>query len=153
MKSRYTQEALREVAVSVLAEAAQAREARQGALVIGLEGDLGAGKTTLVQTLATHCGVTETVTSPTFVIAKTYTLPEGVSSFSKIVHIDAYRIEHEEELRHIGFDALCESHETLVIVEWPSRIREAMARVGAVYFTLTHQAEQRLIEGPFTYEA
>lgn len=151
MDTIYSQEDLSDIATKVLASAEVGHV--QGALVIGFEGPLGAGKTTLVQKIVKHYGSTEPVTSPTFVIAKWYTLPQGVQQrFSTLVHIDAYRIEDEHELEAIHFDSVCKDEHTLVIVEWPSHIKEAMTRVHAVYFTIAHNKDHRSIKGPFHYE-
>ena len=57
-------------------------KAQNGALVVALSGDLGAGKTTLVQALARSLKITEVVTSPTFTIMKSYQIT-GNESFSR----------------------------------------------------------------------
>lgn len=151
MDTLYTQEELSDIATKVLTAAQVGHKG--GALVIGFEGPLGAGKTTLIQKIVKHYGNSESVTSPTFVIAKWYTLPQEVQRhFSTLVHIDAYRIEDERELEAIHFDTLCNDEHTLVLVEWPSRIKEAMTTAGGVYFTLSHKGEHRAIKGPFHYE-
>jgi len=89
------------------------------ATVIGLSGELGAGKTTFVQALAKVLRITEHVTSPTFVIARFYDVPAH-PRFKKLVHIDAYRIEHESELRPLGYESLLADPGNLVVIEWPS---------------------------------
>lgn len=151
MDTLYTQEELSDIATKVLAAAGVGH--KRGALVIGFEGPLGAGKTTLIQKIVKHYGNTESVTSPTFVIAKWYTLPQEIQQqFQTLVHIDAYRIEDERELEAIHFEELCNDEHTLILVEWPSRITETMSAVGAVYFTLSHNGEHRSIKGPFHYE-
>ena len=86
---------------------------------VALSGDLGAGKTTLVQAIARELGVTETVTSPTFVVMKQYKLAR--SRFVTLVHIDAYRIEDEEELDVLHVRDLFEDSANLVVVEWPEK--------------------------------
>src|SRR3989304_9211752 len=73
----------------------------QRAKVVGLYGDLGAGKTALTQALARELGIKEKVVSPTFVIMKSYQL--SGSSFQKLIHIDAYRLEKGEELAKLGW--------------------------------------------------
>ena len=92
------------------------------ATVIGLFGDLGSGKTTFTQALARELGVTEDVTSPTFVIEKIYFLKDNQKPaenslrltktnhsenippiFEKLIHIDAYRLESGAELANLGF--------------------------------------------------
>src|SRR3989338_10388131 len=75
--------------------------AHQGALVVGLYGELGAGKTTFMKYLAESFGITETVQSPTFVIMKVYKLKSAsekaqdntfkLFNFQTLFHIDAYR--------------------------------------------------------------
>ena len=91
------------------------------ACVVALKGDLGAGKTALTKALARVLGIEETVTSPTFVIMKSYAIPAH-PLFRTLVHIDAYRIESEEEMRIIGFQNICSDSHTIVCVEWPERI-------------------------------
>jgi tRNA threonylcarbamoyladenosine biosynthesis protein TsaE len=96
----------------------------QGATVVGLTGELGAGKTTLVQALARQLGITEHITSPTFVIAKTYTTTH--QQFKKLVHIDAYRLESTKELEPIRFSEMLGDSDTLIVIEWPEKIESAL---------------------------
>ena len=91
------------------------------AIVVGLRGDLGSGKTTFVQDLAKHLGVEEDVTSPTYVIQKAYDLPEG-RKFKKLVHIDAYRLDAAEGLAKLDFSKLLKEPDTLIVVEWPEKV-------------------------------
>ena len=89
-----------------------------GATVVTLSGDLGAGKTAFVKGAAKALGVTEHVTSPTFVIMKIY--PLG-GDFKRLVHIDAYRLKGEHHLRVLGWDDLCADPANLIFVEWPEQ--------------------------------
>ena len=82
--------------------------------VIALHGSLGAGKTVFVKGVAEHLGVEETVTSPTFVIEKIYKLPEG-APWKHLIHIDAYRLESEEELSSIGWNDIATDPNNLII--------------------------------------
>ena len=103
----------------------EAGAAQTGAMVFALHGELGAGKTTFTQTLAKVLGVAEHVTSPTFVVMRIY--PTGVSApFSKLVHIDAYRIESLDELRVIGFEDLARDPENLICIEWAGRVEDVL---------------------------
>ncbi len=95
--------------------------ATRGRHVITLKGDLGAGKTTFTKTLARILNIGEEVTSPTFVLMKSYTLT-GNEHFDMITHIDAYRIETEEELAVLGFEELLGDPRQLIVIEWPERI-------------------------------
>lgn len=154
MKHAYSLDQLSLVAQQVINDAFSDHQTRAllGAAVVGLEGDLGAGKTTLVKEIASRFGVTDTVTSPTFVIAKWYDMEDAGHHFKKLVHIDAYRIEDEIELEAIHFDTLCQEEHALVIVEWPDRIPHAMKKAKAIRFVLTHEGEERQIDGPYQYE-
>ena len=89
------------------------------ARVIGLSGELGAGKTTFVQETAKVLGVSIPVTSPTFVLAQPYAISRA--PFSRLVHIDAYRLASEEK-DTFGWGAYIADPANLVIVEWPERV-------------------------------
>ena len=95
-----------------------------GATVVGLYGDLGAGKTTFTQSIAKALGVNDTVTSPTFVIEKIYEL-EG-QEFTHLIHIDAYRIENSSELLHLGWKEIISDKNNLILIEWPERVADIM---------------------------
>lgn len=90
------------------------------ATVIALSGNLGAGKTTLVQALGAHLGVVETITSPTFVVMKRYDTTDEL--FTTLVHIDAYRIEDAQEMEVIGLQNILNQPGTLICIEWPEKI-------------------------------
>lgn len=109
------------------------------ARVIALSGELGAGKTTFAQALARALGVIEEqVTSPTFIIQKTYPL-EG-QAFSTLVHIDAYRLEHSRELLALGWEELIQDPGNLIIVEWPERVADLLPK-SALTMRLTYVDE------------
>lgn len=98
-----------------------------GAVVIALSGDLGAGKTTLVQALAKQLKIAETITSPTYVVMKKYEVPQSEATarptrFTNLVHIDAYRIEDVDEMRVLRFAELLQEKGTIMCIEWPEHI-------------------------------
>ncbi len=93
------------------------------ATIIGLSGDLGAGKTTLVRAIAEELGIVEDVLSPTFVIAKFYVISKH-RDFTQLIHIDAYRIEDPEELRALKWKELVANPKNLVFIEWPEQLKE-----------------------------
>lgn len=88
--------------------------------VLCLEGDLGAGKTLFVQSLAHTLGVEGEVTSPTFNLMNVY---EGIC---RIYHFDLYRLETEDELDDIGFYEYTEEPEGIVVIEWPDKFPESL---------------------------
>ncbi|MBI3460360.1 tRNA (adenosine(37)-N6)-threonylcarbamoyltransferase complex ATPase subunit type 1 TsaE [Candidatus Acetothermia bacterium] len=84
-----------------------------------LIGNLGAGKTTLVQGLAEGLGISESVVSPTFTLMREYQgrLP--------LYHVDAYRIKHLDELREIGLEDTMLA-EGIVAIEWGEKAQELL---------------------------
>lgn len=93
----------------------------RSATLVTLSGELGAGKTAFVQAVAAVLGVEGPITSPTFVIAKVYLLPEG-QEFERLIHIDAYRLSSIGELNAIGFGEMVSNPKNLVMVEWPEQV-------------------------------
>lgn len=81
------------------------------------EGDLGAGKTTLIQSICRHLGVEGAVSSPTFSLVNTYTSAEGRT----IHHFDCYRIQSADEAIRAGLQELLDSGD-LCLIEWPEKI-------------------------------
>jgi tRNA threonylcarbamoyladenosine biosynthesis protein TsaE len=94
------------------------------AALVGLSGQLGAGKTTFTQALARVLGVEETVNSPTFVIMKIYKL--AAQPWDHLVHIDAYRLASGEELISLGWEEIVDNPKNLVVVEWAERIEDML---------------------------
>jgi tRNA threonylcarbamoyladenosine biosynthesis protein TsaE len=92
--------------------------ARPGDLFL-LAGDLGAGKTTFVQGFGKALNVEQPITSPTFVIVHTY---DGAFP---IVHVDAYRLEHLQELLDLGLGELLD-HEGVTLIEWGDAVIPAL---------------------------
>lgn len=85
--------------------------------VVCLQGDLGAGKTTLVQGLAQGWGSLDPVSSPTFIIVNVYRRPDA----GQLFHMDAYRLESMPEAAEVDLDEMLSQGSLLV--EWPERIR------------------------------
>lgn len=84
--------------------------------IIGLSGNLGAGKTTLVKEIAKQIGSKDTIQSPTYSIVNEYSYPNG-----KIYHIDAYRINDVEEAINIGMEDLFYEN-NYCFIEWYENI-------------------------------
>jgi tRNA threonylcarbamoyladenosine biosynthesis protein TsaE len=83
--------------------------------------DLGAGKTALTKALARALHITDSVTSPTFVIMKSYPV-SGHPFLTTLTHIDSYRIDSDDEMRVLGFGELLKDPTRLIVIEWPERI-------------------------------
>ncbi len=126
----------------VLSIAIEKKE-RTKAVVLALHGDLGAGKTTFVQALASALQVQEAVTSPTFVIMKQYPLVH--QPFTQLVHIDAYRIEDIDEMRVLGFEELLREKGTIMCIEWAEHIEELLPP-ETIHLSLDIHGEERLMK-------
>jgi tRNA threonylcarbamoyladenosine biosynthesis protein TsaE len=117
-----SKEDLPALAVEVMALAKNAKGS--GATVVALHGDLGAGKTTFVQTLGQILGVTEHITSPTFTIMKGYETTDP--DFQHLIHMDAYRIDDIVELGPLRFSEILSTPNTFFCIEWAERIKNAL---------------------------
>lgn len=85
--------------------------------VVLLHGDLGAGKTTMVQGIGMALGTRERAQSPTFSLVVDTPLPGGTI----LRHIDLYRLEDLDELEALGFDDLISDDRAITLIEWPER--------------------------------
>ena len=90
--------------------------------VVGLIGDLGAGKTTLVQGIVAGWGSLDQANSPTFVLVNLYRHPNG----GRLYHLDTYRLSGAAEAEDLDLDTLIESGP--LVVEWADRIEAALPR-------------------------
>ncbi|MDD5370217.1 MAG: tRNA (adenosine(37)-N6)-threonylcarbamoyltransferase complex ATPase subunit type 1 TsaE [Anaerolineaceae bacterium] len=100
---------------------------RLGALLqcgdlVCLSGDLGAGKTTLVQGLTRGWGSPDAVSSPTFILVNAYRRPDG----QVLHHLDAYRMESALEAEDLDIDLMLSKGP--LVVEWPERIETALQK-------------------------
>jgi tRNA threonylcarbamoyladenosine biosynthesis protein TsaE len=93
-------------------------ESEKESLVMYLEGDMGAGKTTLAQNIGKALGVTDHMQSPTFTLMREYELFEN--KYSKLLHIDAYRFEDKKEGHVLKLNE--NKIGNVVIIEWPKNM-------------------------------
>lgn len=95
----------------------------RGGEIIGLVGDLGAGKTTFVQALAEAVGVAGAVKSPTFILMQVLDA-KWSGAVRRLCHVDAYRLKDWSELAAIGFEDYAGASGTVALVEWADRVPE-----------------------------
>lgn len=118
---------------------------RNSATVVGLYGDLGSGKTAFTKGIAKALGITDTVTSPTFVIEKIYKITSH-PHFTHLIHIDAYRLEKSSEIVSLGWNEIISDPHNLICIEWPERVLDIMPTDHiALKFTFVDE-NTRLIE-------
>jgi tRNA threonylcarbamoyladenosine biosynthesis protein TsaE len=92
---------------------------KKNALVIGLEGDLGAGKTTFIKAFAKGMGIRKRLTSPTFVLLKKY---------KNLYHIDCYRIKNAQDILALDFEEIISLPKNIVLIEWAEKIRKILPK-------------------------
>lgn len=90
------------------------------AVILALEGPLGAGKTTLTKALASEAGIKEIVNSPTFILNAEYRIPDTDLVFQ---HIDAWRVDNFEEIERLGLAEMIKSRH-LIVIEWADKFKD-----------------------------
>ncbi len=111
--------------------------------VIGLSGDLGSGKTTLVQAVCRGLGARALATSPTYALVHHYAAADG----RPVYHVDCYRLRAPDEARDLGFDDMTRE-QAIVLIEWPERAG-AWAPPLDRHLRLAHDPDPafRIVEG------
>ena len=128
--------------------------------IVLLNGDLGAGKTTLVRGLLRHLGYEGIVKSPTYTLVEPYSIEElekkhthsyktakkggGDKNKRIIYHFDLYRLADPEELEYIGGRDYWNSN-ALCLIEWPEKAQGYLPEAD-LEITIHHQDESRRIE-------
>lgn len=146
---------------------------RQGAIIIGLQGELGSGKTMFVQGFLGYFGIRR-ATSPTFVIIKKYSYknpkanpPAGGQNPNKVqnpppflaekagqakskfqtpylYHIDCYRIKNSRDLSELGLEEIIGNPRNIVLIEWAERIYDILPR-DAIWIEFRHKSENERV--------
>ncbi len=94
--------------------------------LVTFSGDLGAGKTTLIQGLLEALGARPPYPSPTFVLMNEYRLPSNTEKgIERVYHADAYRVG-ATDFERLGFLEWCEDSAGIVLLEWPERLAEIL---------------------------
>ncbi|OGZ73873.1 MAG: tRNA (adenosine(37)-N6)-threonylcarbamoyltransferase complex ATPase subunit type 1 TsaE [Candidatus Staskawiczbacteria bacterium RIFCSPLOWO2_01_FULL_38_12b] len=117
----------------------------QSTVILALQGDLGAGKTTFLQGFAKGLGIKEVVNSPTFVIMKRFKITPRSSlrakrsnlMFKNFYHFDLYRLNNPQEILDLGFGEIIKNPENIVAIEWPEKIKEILPK-DAILITFDH---------------
>src|SRR5258708_5218084 len=109
--------------------------------VVGLKGELGAGKTTLARAILRAAAADRTliVPSPTFTLVEVYETPRG-----SFWHFDLYRLETPEQVFELGWEeALAEG---IVLIEWPQRLGELLPKHLSVTLELDGDGRRALLD-------
>jgi tRNA threonylcarbamoyladenosine biosynthesis protein TsaE len=102
--------------------------------IIGFSGELGAGKTTLVQAICRGIGAGVPATSPTYALVHQYESPAG-----PVYHVDCYRLRSSKEARDLGLDDIL-LQRVILLVEWPEHAGHMMPPLDR-YFMLSHDSD------------
>ena len=105
--------------------------------VVGFSGDLGTGKTTLIQAICRGLDARAPATSPTYALVHRYDAPAG-----PVYHIDCYRLRHPDEARDLGFEDMIREG-AIVLIEWPEHGGVWVPRLDR-HFNLAYDADPNL---------
>ena len=95
--------------------------------VLGIIGNLGAGKTVFTKGLAAGLGIKQHITSPTFVLMKIYSVKKH-KQIKHLVHIDAYRLKSACDLSAIGAGEYFSRPDTITVIEWADKIKQILPK-------------------------
>lgn len=117
---------------------------RKAAIVVALEGKLGAGKTRFVQGAAKYMQTDRNVTSPTFVLMKKYNVPNMACPYQirYFYHLDCYRVNSSEEILDIGWQSIISNPANIVFVEWAEKIKDILPK-NSVLVTIKEKGKNK----------
>lgn len=98
------------------------------ALVVALEGELGAGKTVFVKGVARALGIKAKIKSPTFTLIKKYPIPNKPKPKSYLYHLDCYRLKDHHDLAVLGIKEILNDPKNLVLIEWSDRVKKILPK-------------------------
>lgn len=114
------------------------------AVIIGLKGDLGSGKTAFLQGFAKGLGIKQKILSPTFVLMKRYDIKNQGTYFKRnkcsaehlnkeskcsgFYHFDCYRIDKPRELLNFNFKEIISNSKNIITIEWAERIAKVLPK-------------------------
>jgi tRNA threonylcarbamoyladenosine biosynthesis protein TsaE len=118
--------------------------AAQHGWVIGLSGDLGAGKTQFVKGLARGLGITARVHSPTFTLVNAY-----AAGRLRLFHLDLYRLETRAQMASAGLEEFLQP-DGVTVIEWAEKLEEGGGKLEAgrpkkVNFEIIGEVERRIV--------
>lgn len=118
---------------NIAKELAKVAFTKKSAVVIGLQGELGGGKTTFLQGFAKGLGVKDKILSPTFVIFKKFDISRAYGCHKPglckqvFYHFDCYRVDDKEILK-LGFKDIVSDPKNIVAIEWANNIKKIMPK-------------------------
>jgi len=117
-----TKDLSRSLAKDVLASRKQKK-----AIVIGLVGELGGGKTSFLQGFAKGLGIKEKILSPTFVLMRSFPIVKS-KRFKRFFHLDCYRLNNVKGILDLGFKEIISNPENIVAIEWAEKLKQILPK-------------------------
>lgn len=114
--------------VLVLHHSVSQNKNNKRAVVFGLRGELGSGKTTFLQGFAKGLGIKDKILSPTFIIYRRFQIPK----FKYFYHFDCYRIQKSKEILELGFKEIISNPKNIVAIEWPEKIKKFLPKSATI---------------------
>ncbi len=112
-------------------------------MLIFLEGDLGAGKTTFTRAILRHLGYEGAVKSPTFTLVESYEVRHKKNLAQTIFHFDLYRLSDPEELEYMGFSDYLDG-QAIILIEWPKK-GDGFLPIADLVINIEYYGEQRQV--------
>jgi len=110
--------------------------------ILALFGELGSGKTTFTKYLAKELGISENITSPTFVIEKRYV---AKSKDTELIHIDCYRMDEKSVEQHYLNDLFADNN-SIKVIEWSEKIEKYLPEgIKKIKFEYQGENERKII--------
>jgi len=116
---------------------------KKQALILGLKGKLGSGKTTFAAGLIKSFGIKRKITSPTFLLMKKF----FSRSFKKyLYHFDFYRLNPKKDLKILGFEKITKNPQNIILIEWPEKIKKWPSKnIIWIHFNHSKKINERII--------
>lgn len=113
------------------------------AIIIGLEGGLGSGKTTFLQGFIKGLRVKQRLLSPTFIIFRRFKIKN--LKFENFYHIDCYRLKQSKELLELGLREIISNPKNIVAIEWVEKVRKVLfSGIIFVRFEIINEKKRRI---------
>jgi len=127
------------------------------AVVLGLIGDLGGGKTTFLQGFASGLGVREKILSPTFVIMKRFKTLSKRQREGNIIfcHMDCYRLKNGKDAVALGIKNMLSGPKNIIAIEWADKIKSVVPKnaIEIRFFFIDQKTRKIILDIPYTIRA
>ena len=121
-----------------------AKKIKNGGLLL-LYGNLGSGKTTFAQGFAQELGITRHISSPTFLLLRSYEIPQNTEG--KFYHFDLYRLENGQGIDDLGFKEILQNSRNIVVVEWADKLTTSeLLKSTKLYFDYVGDDQRTIVE-------